>query len=36
MKQLTQRLRDGTMEILDVPVPVLGKVLWWRSNMKSE
>jgi hypothetical protein len=25
MKQLTQKRKNGTMEILDVPVPLLGK-----------
>ena len=25
MKQLTQKLKDGKMQVLEVPVPVLGK-----------
>jgi hypothetical protein len=25
MKQLTQKLKDGTMQVLEAPVPLLGK-----------
>jgi polar amino acid transport system substrate-binding protein len=35
MKQLTQKLKDGHMQVMDVPSPVLGKGMVLVSNHYS-